>query len=201
MKYYTAYSLFIFFISFIGCTSTKVIESWKAPDRSGHQYKKILVLGINQPNYDDRKLMENKLADRLRKLGYQATPAHELYGSKAFADMEELKAVRSIRDSSFGAVLTVVLLHAKNETRFMPSNEQYAPFGLYNERFGVYKSTLTQLIYQPQSYYTSNRYYWQTNFYDQSTHQLLYSIQMESYDPDDAKSMAKAYAKTLTKRW
>ena len=77
---------------------------------------------------------------------------------------------------------------------------RYVPFGLYNERLGVYISPLSQLIYQSGSYYTNNTYYWKTNFYEQSTHRLLYSIQMESYDPDDAESMAAAYAKVLTKK-
>ena len=52
-------------------------------------------------------------------------------------------------------------------------------------------------IYEPGYYDVSTKYFWESNFYDIETKQLLYSVQTESFDPASAQSLAHEYGKLI----
>ncbi|SNR32844.1 hypothetical protein [Lutibacter flavus] len=63
------YSIFIFFL-LVGCSSTKLTDSWKNTSYNTYQPKKVLILGVT-PNITARKLYESKLTTALNKRGIQ----------------------------------------------------------------------------------------------------------------------------------
>lgn len=184
-----------------GCNSSKITTSWKAKDATAPlQPKKILVLGLIREN--DRSMqmnMENHLAGDLHDLGYNAVTSLQEYGAKAFDKMDEEAAINKIKNSGIDAVLTIVLLDKKKERKYVPGNMIYSPYGFYYNRFWGYRSALYNRIYQPGYYVTDTKYFWESNFYNMLTQELIYSAQTSSFDPASSDKLGHEYGQMITK--
>lgn len=184
-----------------GCTTSRITSSWKASDTDPGKYKKIMVLGLIRDA--DRSIqvnMENHFVADLKDLGYNAVSSFQEYGPKAFDNMEEGAAIDKLRNSSVDAVMTIVLLDKEKERRYIPGHIQYSPYGYYYNRFWGYRTTLYHRIYEPGYYVTDTRYFWESNFYDMHTQQLVYSVQTESFDPSNSESLGHEYGQLIVKK-
>jgi hypothetical protein len=63
--------------------------------------------------------------------------------------------------------------------------------------FLLYYGIMYERIYSPGYYESTTKYFWESNIYDLKTKQLLYSVQTESFDPDDATALAHRYGKVI----
>ncbi|MFM6995172.1 MAG: hypothetical protein ACKOWO_08675 [Sediminibacterium sp.] len=52
-------------------------------------------------------------------------------------------------------------------------------------------------IYSPGYYQTQTKYFWESNIYNLKTKQFVYSVQTESFDPDEASALAHRYGKVI----
>jgi len=73
----------------------------------------------------------------------------------------------------------------------------YTPYGLYYNRFWGYSRAIYGRIYSPGYYVTDTKYFWESNLYDLSSGELLYSSQSQSFDPPTAAVMGKEYGKLI----
>jgi hypothetical protein len=185
----------------ISCSSTKVTSSWKANDASKVNYQKVLVLGIMNKDNDRsvRENMERQLASELNESGINAVPASTELGPKAFNNMNEEKALRTLRNKGYDAVMTIVLLDKAKEKSYTPGNVTYQPYGFYYNRFWGYYRTVYGRVYTPGYYTTNTNYFWESNLYDLRNNKLLYSVQSKSFDPSSAESLGNEYARQITK--
>jgi hypothetical protein len=192
---------FILLIIVAGCTPTsKITSSWKAESVQPKYYNKILVLGLmNVPDRTIREKMEEHLAGDLKTLGYNAVCACEAFDPKAFNDMTEEAAINKLKNQGIDAVLTVVLLDKQKERKYVPGNIYYSPYGYYYNRFWGYRSTLYHRIYEPGYYVSDTKYFWESNLYDMASQQLVYSVQTQSFSPDNADILGHEYAKLIVK--
>jgi hypothetical protein len=183
----------LLFIS-IGCSSSKITTSWKAPAATLKDYAKILVLGvINDKDKRVQQLMEQHFVGDLTDLGYNAFSALQQYGPKAFDNLTEKEAIDKIKNSGVDAVLTIVLLDKQKERKYVqPQPVYYRPFwDYYGYRYGR--------IYEPGYYVTDTKYFWESNFYDMSNQSLLYSVQTKSFSPNSTESMGHEYGLMIVK--
>jgi hypothetical protein len=111
--------------------------------------------------------------------------------------MEEEAAIDKLKSSGVDAVITIVLLDKKKESKYVPGNMYYSPYGYYYNRFWGYRGVLYRRIYEPGYYVTDTRYFWESNLYDMSTQQLLYSAQTQSFDPSSSASLGHEYGKMI----
>jgi hypothetical protein len=185
----------------VSCISTlKITSSWKAENVQPKDYKKILVLGLmNVPDRTIREKMEGHLAEDLNTLGYNAVCACEVFDPKAFNNMTEEAAINKLKNQGIDAVLTVVLLDKQKERKYVPGNIYYSPYGYYYNRFWGYRSTLYHRIYEPGYYVSDTKYFWESNLYDMASQQLVYSVQTQSFSPDNANNLGHEYAKLIVK--
>jgi hypothetical protein len=193
---------FALFIIAAGCTSTsKITSTWKAKNVEPKNYNKILVLGLmNVADRTIREKMEEHLAEDLNTLGYNAICACEVFDPKAFNNMTEEAAINKLKNQGIGAVLTVVLLDKQKESKYVPGNIYYSPYGYYYyNRFWGYRSTLYRRIYEPGYYVSDTKYFWESNLYDMASQQLVYSVQTQSFSPDNANILGHEYAKLIVK--
>ena len=72
-------------------------------------------MGHQPIQHEEQKQMEDKVVDELKKLGYHATAASSLIDAKVVAGMADASAHNTMKDSSFGAILTIVLLDKQKE--------------------------------------------------------------------------------------
>lgn len=166
------------------CSTSNITSSWKEKDVQPLRYRKIMVLGlINGPDRNVRESMETNIASGLNRLGYSAVCACDEFNPKAFEGLSEKEALAKISDKGIDAVLTVVLLDKSKEKFYMPARVHYSPYAVYHSRFYGYYHTMYLRVYSPGYYTTTEKYFWESNFYSvDSTTRLLYSAQSQSFD-------------------
>ncbi len=144
-----------------------------------------------------REQMENHLQDDLQDLGFNAVSSMKLYGPTSFERMNENALLSKIEVDGVDALLTIVLLDRKKEKHYVPGRVYFSPFYSYHRRFGPYWGVMYERIYSPGYYQTQTKYFWESNIYDLKTKQLVYSVQTESFDPDEASALAHRYGKVI----
>jgi hypothetical protein len=183
----------------LGCGPTShITSSWKAENVYPKQYKKIVVLGlIREADRSIREKMEQHIVGDLTDLGYKAVCSCDEYNPKAFEGMNEQEAISKLRKDGIDAVLTVTLLDKTRERYYVPGRVYYSPYYIYQHRFYGYYQTMFDRIYSEGYYVMNTKYFWESNFYDLESNQLIYSAQSQSFDPDNAESLSHEYGKMI----
>ncbi len=176
------------------CTSSFITSSWKPDNATVKSYKKILVLGlIGDPDRSMRESMEEHLVGDLRDMGYMAFTSTGVYGPVAFQWLKEVEAINLLRDKGFDAVMTIVLLNKSKEKFYFPDRINNSPYGEQHLRFWGYYSAMQDRV-NSMSYYTEDtRYFWESNLFDMSDANLVYSVQSQSFDPVSNKKLGHEY--------
>jgi hypothetical protein len=173
-----------------GCSTSKITTFWKAENTVPQSYNKIMVLGlIREADRTIQENMENHLVGDLKELGYNAVSSLQEYGPRAFDNMNEEAAIDKLKNSGVDAVITIVLLDKKKESRYVPGNMYYSPYGYYYNRFWGYRTALYHRIYEPDYYVTDTKYFWESNLYEMVNQKLVYSVQTQTFDPVDSESL------------
>lgn len=188
-------------ILFSGCgPSSRITSSWKASNVQPTQFKKVIVLGLIREN--DRRLrekMEQHLVGDLKELGYTAICSCDEYNPKAFENMTEEQAISKLRSSGIEAVLTIVLLDKKQEKFYVPGRVVYSPYTIYQGRFWRYSRSMYDRIYTEGYYSTNTKYFWESNLYDLTNNNLVYSSQSQSFDPLTTETLGHEYGQMIVK--
>jgi hypothetical protein len=198
MRIYMITAISLVFL--MGCSTSRITHSWKTDVIPGKNYNKIMVVGLLLNN--DRNLrekMENHLVNDLTERGYTVVSSLKEYGPKSFEKMKEEEVIKKLHNSGVDAVITIVLLDKKRERDYIPGQIYYSPYTLYLRRFPGYYNTLYDRIYTQDYYQVNTKYFWESNFYDVKSNELLYSVQTESFDPDTAERLAHEYGKLIVK--
>jgi hypothetical protein len=176
------------------------MSTWKPKDLAAKKFDKILVLGLMQEKGGDlREKMEQHLLTSLQFYGYNVICACEEYGPKSFENMTEKQAIDGLTNKGIDAVLTVVLLNKTKERYYVPGRSSYSPYTMYNGQFWNYYTTMHDRIYSTGYYREDTKYFWETNLYDLSTKELLYSIQTGSFNPESTESLSLEYGQLIAK--
>jgi len=190
----------IFLFAALGCgPSSYITSSWKAENVQPKTYKKIVVLGlIREPDENLREKMEQHLVEDLKELGYNAVCSCEEYNPRAFENMNEDQAIGKLKNAGVDAVFTVILLNKTKEKYYM-SGKAASPIDIYHDRFWEYSRTMYGRI-RSEGYYTvDTKYFWESNFYDLESNQLLYSAQSQTFDPVSAENIGHEYGQMIVR--
>lgn len=183
-----------------GCSSTRITHNWQSTITSSNDYKKIIVLAMLKNNDRDfREKMEDHVVGDLIDLGYNAVSSLNEFGPKSFEGLKEEDAIAKLQNSGADAVITVVLLDKEKERKYIPGRVVYSPYSMYYRRFGGYYSTMSSRVFSPGYYAEQTNYFWESNFYELTNKELLYSIQTKSFDPSSASSLAHEYGRLIVK--
>jgi hypothetical protein len=192
----TLASVVLFFT--LACADVKITHSWKTESSQQNKFNKIMVVGLfTNKDRGLREQMENHLQGDLQELGLTAVSSMKRYGPNSFEQLNEDALLSKIEDDGVDAVLTIVLLDRKKEKYYVPGRVYFSPFYSYHNRFGPYWGVMYERIYSPGYYQSRTKYFWESNIYDLKTKQLIYSIQTESFDPDEASALAHRYGKVI----
>lgn len=185
---------------FTACSSsTQLTNSWVSQENNSHppKVKKIMVLAMfnNASNMSLRSNMEKELIRDLKAYRVDAVGALQTYGPKAFEGLTESQALAKLQESGSDAVLTVRLLDKNKEKQYVPGGYTPYPYG----GFWGYYSYYSPMVYQPGYYATSTQYSFESNLYQLSNEQLLYSAQSASFNPSSPQGLADDYARMIVK--
>ena len=182
----------------IGCSASKITSTWKRPDITPKHYNKILVLGMLPAA--DRSMqhqMESHLAGDLQALGLNSVSAYAAYGPASSREWTDEKISKRFAKDGYDAVLTVILLNKEKEKHYVASKIQYTPYGLYQDHLWGYYRAMEIRIATPGYYNETTNYFWESNFYDVESGQLVYSVQTESFNPASLESLAHDYGEKI----
>ncbi len=189
----------IWILLITSCYTSVITNSWHSENNTQKVYKKILVVAlVNSKSYLLlTENMENHLAADLNEKGITSISSFKVYGPKAFNGLTENEVLNKIEKKDIDAVLTIVLLDKEKEKYYVPGRVYYTPYNIYHRRFWGYYSTMYERIYEPGYYEVNTNYFWESNFYDMTNKELIYSVQTKSFNPENVESLAHEYGKII----
>jgi hypothetical protein len=181
--------------------SVKITGSWMDPKAksAGKKFQKVFLFAITD-NINARTTIETDLASACTKEGINTVKSYEVM-TPSFLKSQPTEGmlIQKIKDTGCDGVFTVVLVDAKSETRYVPGTTTYAPYPAYGHygSFGGYYGYYGGYAYDPGYYVNDKTYYVESNLYDLSTGEIVWSVQSEAYNPSDLNSFSKEYTMTL----
>ncbi|WP_163516351.1 hypothetical protein [Gelidibacter japonicus] len=204
-------------LMFSGCSSSKVLSSWKGDNADAAKDNNFLVIA-RTANNQARIAFENEIVQQLSAKGIKATssytkfpkinPDQELSEDK-IADM-----VSMVKNEGFDGIVLTVLKSVENLTQTTQDGGYYAGgnyygyypryYGGFNRYYGHPMSYSTYGNYVPATTTTrtSHNYVLETVFYDLAEtgeEQLLAVVTSKIEDPSDASKAAADYVKGIVK--
>ncbi len=182
---------------FAACSTSKITDSYTNKRRAAPA-KRILVLGLfNEKNNRAKHAMETELVKDLNKFGYDAVPATDEFGPTAFRDMSEQQAIQKLQDEGIQNVITITLVNKDKQKRYVPSAYNYRPgfWGYYS----YYSPWGYRPYYRPGHTETNTSYVFETNLYDVSNNQLIYSAESKTIDANSMATLADDYARSVVR--
>ncbi len=156
---------FMLFSILIGCSSTRLVNSWRNPDTPIFKTDKMLVVGITQ-NINARSLFEEKLRSQFFLRDINAVKSLEIFepdftlSQKSEKDIK--KEVKMIKDQGFDAVLVTAVKGIENKK---VSEKDYRDVNYRFNRFKDYYFMHQDIYYQPGYYEEYKVYHVESSLY------------------------------------
>ncbi len=217
MKKFKQISLILIFAVFLqNCSSTKVLDAWKAEPSVVDLFKKKNVLVIARTaNTQARLAFEIEIANALRARGIKTTESYtkapKIYPNKEMSE-ERMALIKEIlNNEGFNAIVVAVIKDKQETVRTTTSgiyvgggyNNYYPGYygGFYNYyrspyAYGSYYNSFGGYIPTGSSTYIDTKYVLETVFYnlDEATENQLVAVVTTSLDdPKEAYKTAKKY--------
>jgi ribosomal protein S11 len=207
---------------FQSCSSTKVLNSWKADSGRVDEFKKKKVLVIARTANDYARMkFEREIADQLRAKGIKATESYtkapKIYPNKEMSE-ERMAFIRSLLDSEGYDGIVITVIKDKQQTTSTSTNgvyfgASYSNFypayygGFYNYyshpyAYGSYYDSFGGYIPTSTSTRTTTKYVLETIAYnlDASGDDQIVAVVTTNLDnPKDAAKTAKKYVDEIMK--
>jgi hypothetical protein len=212
--------ILIFAFTLQNCSSTKVLNAWKAEDDIVSKFKSKNVLVIARTANDNaRYAFELAIADELRRKGVKATESYtkapKIYPNKEMSE-ERIAFIKSLMASEgFTAVVLTVIKEKDQTTRTSYSGisvgasyGNYYPgyyggfydYFSYPYAYGSYYDSFGGYIPMSSSTYTTTNYVLETvvyNLEEVDNSQLVAVVTTSLKDPKEAYKTAEAYVREM----
>jgi hypothetical protein len=215
MKHYLMKGLFYMLVILSlfhlpSCKPSSYMEcSWNYPSLNLTHFKKVLVVGLLGDKDDAlRQDMELDLASTLNAHGMKTYSSFEKFGSISFMEKDALPALADLKDSSYDAVVCIVLLDRKKEHKYVsPSYLQYNSYNNYNNFNGAYFNAYDgfqnyynqsyRAVYQPGYYVNSSSYTIEVIVFDFPKDSILYYAEIKSKNPRTQETLSTTVTKAI----
>ncbi len=182
---------------FAGCSTSKITDSYTTQQGISANSRKVLVLGLfSDKNRTAKRAMENELAKDLQKFGYEAVTATDEFGVTAFKGMTKEAALQQLQNEGIQHVVTITLVNKDKQKRYVPPTYAGSGPGFWGY-YSYYSPRAYQPYYRPAYTETNTKYVFETNLYDVSSNQLLYSAESQTVDAGTIGALANDYAKDI----
>ena len=200
-----------------GCSSVKVLSSWKGDNVNTVKDKNIIVIA-RTANKQARIAFENEIVKQLSERGMNATASFtkfpNLEPNQKVSDDKKNEIITTLEKEGFNAVVLTVVKQVENLTKTTQDGGYYAG-GNYNRYYPMYyggfygyynnpMSYATTGNYVPASYTTAtaHNYVLETLIYnldETGEKQLVAVVTSKIEEPETASSAAEQYVKAITK--
>jgi len=193
---------FIIFSLLIGCSSTRLVNSWKDPDTKSFNPKKLVVVGMTQ-NLNARTLFEQKLKDQLSSRGINTVKSLDIFkqdfthSKKTEEDITE--AVKMLAEKGIDAVLVSAVKGIENKTI---AHQGYYDVDYRYHRFRNYYFIYQDIYFQPRYYDAYKIYHIESSLYSinpDSERTLVWAGYIDIIDPAQINKTINDYVKEVIK--
>ncbi|HUC81571.1 MAG TPA: hypothetical protein VMR70_11680 [Flavisolibacter sp.] len=185
---------------FVGCTATKLTSSWTADNAGNRDYQKIMVVSILQREDTSlSKKMERHLAGDLKAAGYNAVGYREVFSEGELKGMRYDSIRRKLSEKGIDGVVTISLMTKEKEAVYVRERGNADPGSLPLGGFWQSPTLVRQERGKTGYYLTSTSYFWQSQFYDVATVDLLYASQSKAFEVLSTDDLAHRYGKMIVK--
>jgi len=182
------------------CTpSQQVTNSWVNPDvKPKDRYESIFVIAFAHDG-SAKIAVENELAKVIESRGRKAVKSSDIFSYIFLSDtnVNRQQLRQAIAATGCDGVYTVALLDIETDESYQPATAYYPVehtfYGSYN-RYALY---YFDYVEEPGYTIIDRTFYFETNFYDLASDQLISSIQSDAFNPSDIKSLMKGYSKLM----
>lgn len=168
-----------------GCSSTAIINSWRAPGETltTEKYKKVLVV-VMAKEEQARKVAEDQIVSNHKALNI----SYPVFTLKQLGE-DTLKVKSMIKEQGYDAIVIMRLITTKAKSTYVAGshNQAYQKNGIYY--FGDYLNSST--------YATDMQYIVSTNVWSLKEEKLLWSGVTESTDPKKLDKVVSEVAKEV----
>ena len=150
----------------LGCSSVKLIDSWKNPETPIFKPQKLLVVGVTQ-NLTSRKIFEENLKREFLNRNINDIESSDVFES-TFTDSkkseEEIdKMVSELSEKGFDAVIITAVKGVEERSSYNPG---YYSIDYHWRRFGPYYYRFQDIYYNPGYYNEYKVYDVETSIYN-----------------------------------
>ncbi len=193
--------IFIAVLWMAGCSSTKLVGTWKNPDIVLFDAYKVLVVGMSQ----DEKIQmefETQLVDQLKQAGVEAMRSIDLFDvefTSSEKSEEELSEVeQQLLDKGFDAILFTKVVGTENRRTFRNKMNNFS--NLYT-RFSTDYLAHQDIYYNSEYYETYSLYHVETSLYCicvDKERELIWRGDFEVEEPSKMGRTIDIYIKLMT---
>jgi hypothetical protein len=194
MKNTSLYFLVIIAI-FSSCNSTKITNSWSAPDKHLHtgEWNKILVVAFLK-NDTHRRKVEDELLNYLNGKGIVSYEYLKGYFNK----IGDVKFLKKIKADGFDGAITMRLIDIDKEKIFIPEQQNLYP--TYYQNFSGYYHRGWAFYTSPGYYLLNKTFIVETVVYSIKEDKIIWSGITESFNPDGVVNMTSDISKLIYKK-
>lgn len=168
-----------------GCSSTSIVNSWRAPGATltPEQFKKVLVVVLAKDE-PARKIAEDKIVSNHKALQV----SYPVFTIKQLGQ-DTLKVKNTVKEQGYDAIVVMRLITTKAKSTYVAGshNQAYQQNGIYY--FGDYLNSST--------YATDMQFIVATNVWSLKDEKLLWSGVTESTDPKKIDKLVNDVAKEV----
>jgi len=180
-------------VGIIGCAaSTKIVNEWRNPDYSSPRFRKMFVIAVSS-NPGIRRTFEDEFVAKLKAVDVDAAPSYRYIPEEG--QTAEARMLEMVKQAGADAAIITRLVREEKKTEVTPGFYRPAPavtFGFYPGYSAAWLG-----CYDPPTIYQRDIYISETNLYDLTKNQLVWSGTVQTVDPSDINKEIKRYVDTV----
>lgn len=186
----------------IGCSSTRLVSTWKNPDIVLFDAYQVLIVGMVQDD-SARMEFESRFADALKNQGVDAMRSIDLFdveftsSQRSEQELEEVE--QQLLDKGFDAILFTKVVGTENRRTF---REHINEVDKMLMRFSTDYLEHQEIYYDPEYYDTFNIYHAETSLYCICVGkeiELVWRGEVDVTEPTNVDKAIDSYVKLVTK--
>lgn len=180
----------------LSCTNTKLSQSWVEPDNK-KSYNDLLIIGIGE-SQQTRRAYESYFVEELRTNSTEAEASYKLIKSSEKIERDTVQ--KATKGLGIDGVIMTHLVAADEETVYRQgTGYAYGGHGRYGRGMYGYYPRVNSYVHSPGYYTTHKSYSLETNLYDITTEELVWSARSSSFSPESVDEVIVDMTKLLIK--
>jgi ABC-type glycerol-3-phosphate transport system substrate-binding protein len=164
-----------------GCSSTKLAESWEAPDVNEPPASKVLLVALTKDPVT-RRFFEKHFVAEAKKQGVEVIPSSE-YAPHATDHDEKQEIIELVKKVGAEGVLVAQIKGVQKEYGYVPSRLDWYPDAWGSVFFYDYYYQSYRAVYRPGYVGSDNYFHMQLRYFSTRSEKMLWAANTVTKNP------------------